>query len=74
MKGVVVQSIRNKPSRAFCNKTGCTFNETWSTEAAAQSAACWHVFEKHPSDWEKIMGHTSPPQDARPGQLGEWLV
>lgn len=74
MKGVVVQSIRNKPTRAFCNKKDCGFSETWSTEQAAQAAACWHVFSAHPEDWKKIMGHTDHPQDPLPGTLGEWLV
>lgn len=57
---------------AVCNE--CIFAQTWSTTPAAEAAAVWHCYEKHPELWQATIGSDRKPQDPRPETLGEWLA
>lgn len=44
----------------------CPLDEAWTTEAAAQAAATWHVYREHREAWIKVMGADRPPQATTP--------
>lgn len=54
---------------AECLVRPCGWSETWTTQAAAQSAAVWHAFDNHREVWTEITGKDFP-QDQKPDTLG----
>lgn len=38
----------------------CGLTEAWTTLAASQASAVWHMFEKHTDVWMAVMGPSRP--------------
>lgn len=51
----------------------CDTRESWSTEAAAQAAASWHVYDQHRAVWVTVIGSDRVPRDLAPATLGRHL-
>lgn len=49
--------------------TDCGADEAWTTEAAMEAAAVWHIFMRHRDIWTKCLGDRLPPL-RRPAELG----
>lgn len=44
----------------------CPNDEAWTTQAAAEAAAVWHVYTEHRESWIKIVGSDRPPLATTP--------
>lgn len=53
----------------------CIWQEGWTTNAAAEAAAVWHVYHAHPEVWLEKMGSDRPPDVAHgPESYGRKLA
>jgi hypothetical protein len=54
--------------------TLCPWRESWTTQAAAEAAAVWHVYDDHHSVWTELQGTAlRPPVNKMPEDYGRRL-